>query len=105
LLALSEGAALLSPGFAPPVGGYFYPYARPSEIRRKSAQLARASMVVRAVPPDWIGFTLWPELGAALDGCEAVWRGQGDLAVYRRVRPPRPIDRVDPGSNPRPSDE
>jgi hypothetical protein len=101
LLALNEGAALLSPGFALPVGGYFYLYAHPSEIRRKAAQLAEATMIVRTVPPDWIGFTFWPELGAALDGCELVWHGQGDLAVYRRVRPPA----SSPGSHPRPTDE
>ena len=77
LLALSEGAALLTPGFAPPVGGYYYAYARPSEIRRKAAQLAEAEMIVRAVPPDWAGFARWPELAHALDGCELAWQGQG----------------------------
>jgi hypothetical protein len=90
LLSRNEGAALLTPGFAPPVGGYYYLYARPDEIRRKAEQMAGASMIVRAVPGDWRGFTLWPALADALDGCELAWQSRGGgLAVYRRIRLPR----------------
>jgi hypothetical protein len=88
LLAVHEGAALLSPGFARPVGGDYHPgYATIPEIRRKAAQLASAGMIVREVPPDWRGFILWPELSAALDGCELVWQGR-HVSIYRRTRPP-----------------
>lgn len=99
LFALHDGAALLTPGFAPPISGYFDPgYALPAEIHRKAAQLASARMIVRLIPQDWRGFTLWPELADALDGCECLW--QGDLyRVYRRTRPPaRPLTPV-PGSS------
>jgi hypothetical protein len=93
LLAGVEGATVLTPGgvFEPPVGSYFVPgHTVPSEIRRKAEQLAKADMVVRVFPrgdPSRGGYDRWPEVAAALDGCEVVW--QGDLfEVSRRVRPP-----------------
>jgi hypothetical protein len=88
LVALHEGAALLTPGFMRPVGGFFDPgFAIPAEIHRKAEQLAAAKTIVRAVPADWRGFTLWPELTAALDGCSIVWQGS-QFAIYQRDRPP-----------------
>ncbi|HEX8203175.1 MAG TPA: hypothetical protein VF590_22050 [Isosphaeraceae bacterium] len=84
LLAPCEGAAVLVPGFAPPIGGYFVPgYAVRPEVRRKAAQLEAAEMIVAAVPPDWHGFADWPALSAALEGCDLVWRGE-HCRVYRR---------------------
>jgi hypothetical protein len=91
LFAMCEGGAVLEPGFAPPVGGYLIPGNMiPGEARRKAEQLARASVIVSSHPPDWEGFSLWPELAAALDGCEPVMEGQF-VRVYRRVSPPRGI--------------
>lgn len=89
LFAWCEGATVLVPGFAPPIGGYFIPgYTLPVEARRKAEQLASASMIISAHPPDWPGFTFWPAMAAALDGCELVWRGE-TLRVYRRPEVPR----------------
>lgn len=87
LFAMCEGGALLIPGFAPPVSGYFVPgNALSVEVRRKTSQLAAASMIISAYPLNWSGFTLWPELKAALDGCELLMEGR-HLRVYRRVAP------------------
>jgi hypothetical protein len=87
LVAESEGAALWTPELARPVS-YFEPGRVQREfLRRKLEQLAGARMVVCVVAPDWRGFTFWPELTAALDGCELVWKGHF-YTVYRRVRPP-----------------
>jgi hypothetical protein len=94
LLAAIEGSAPLVPRFAPPVAAYFAPgLTLPAEVRRKAGQLATAEMIVSVVSADWRGFRLWPELAAALDGCELVYEG-GTFRVYRRVRPPatRPIE-------------
>jgi hypothetical protein len=87
LLADCEGATLLFPQFAPPMGAYFVPgHPLPAEVRRKAAQLAGASLVVKVGGPGDRRFARWPELTAALDGCEPLW--QGTLyQVYRRVRP------------------
>ncbi len=88
LLTTIEGSAPLAPRFAPPVAAYFFPgLTLPAEVRRKAGQLATAGMIVAVVPRDWRGFRLWPELAAALDGCEPVYEG-GTFRVYRRVRPP-----------------
>ncbi len=88
LLTIIEGSAPLVPRFAPPVAAYFCPgLTLPVEVRRKASQLATARMIVALVGPDWRGFTLWPELAAALDGCEPVYEGR-TFRVYLRVRPP-----------------
>jgi hypothetical protein len=85
LFAMCEGGALLIPGFAPPIGGYFVPgNALPAEVRRKADQLAAAPLIISAFPPDWPGFAFWPELEAALDGCELLMAGRY-VWVYRRI--------------------
>jgi hypothetical protein len=85
LFAMCEGGALLIPGFAPPIGGYFVPgNALAVEVRRKTAQLATAPMIISAHPSDWPGFTFWPEMKGSLAGCELLMEGQY-LRVYRRV--------------------
>ena len=88
LLTTIEGSVPLVPRFAPPAAAYFCPgLTLPAEARRKADQLASASMIVAAVPRDWRGFALWPELKAAMEGCEPVFEGE-TFRVYRRVRPP-----------------
>ncbi len=85
LLAMCDGGALLTPGFAPPEVGYLVPgNALPAEVQRKAAQLASASVIISALAPDWPGFTFWPEITAAFDGCELVMQGHF-VRVYRRV--------------------
>jgi hypothetical protein len=89
LLARCEGAALLFPRFAPPMGAYFVPgHPLPAEVRRKADELAAARLIVVVGSPDDRWFARWPELAAALDGCEPVWVGK-EYEVCRRVRPPR----------------
>jgi hypothetical protein len=88
LLAECEGATLLYPQFLPPMGAYFVPgHPVPAEVRRKAAQLASASLIVKVCPRGDRRFERWPELIAALDGCTPVWEGE-HFQVYRRVRPP-----------------
>jgi hypothetical protein len=88
LLTTIEGSVPLVPRFAPPVAAYFCPGLTLSvEARRKASQLALAQMIVTAIPRDWRGFTLWPELRAAMEGCEPVFEGE-TFRVYRRVQPP-----------------
>ncbi len=88
LLSEVEGSVPLVPGFASPVAAYFFPgICLPVEARRKAKQLAAAGMIVATVPRDWRGFRLWPELAAALDGCEPAFEGDA-FRLYRRVRPP-----------------
>jgi hypothetical protein len=88
LLALCEGGTLLFPGFEPPIVGYLTPgNSLPGEVSRKAAQLAQARMIISAEPPDWPGFTLWPEIARAMNGCEIVMEGRS-LRVYRRLAPP-----------------
>jgi hypothetical protein len=90
LFAMCEGGALLIPGFASPIGGYFVPgNALPAEVRRKVAQLAVAQMIISAFPPDWSGFEYWPELKAAFNGCELLMAGR-HVWVYRRNAPVAP---------------
>lgn len=95
LLAMSEGGAILFPGFAPPTVAYLYPGCpTPDEVRRKAEQLSGARVVVSFYPPDWEGFALWPQLRDALEGLEPVFEGKG-LRVHRRrlpeqSRPPEP---------------
>jgi hypothetical protein len=90
LLADCEGATLLYPRFAPPMGAYFVPgHPLPAEVRRKAAQLAAATTIVKVGPPGDRRFGRWPALAAALDGCEAVWEGK-QYQVYRRNRPAAP---------------
>jgi hypothetical protein len=88
LLADCEGATLLFPHFAPPTGAYFVPgHPLPAEVRRKAAQLASADWIVKVGPPADQRFRRWPELTAALDGCEIAWGGD-QYQVYHRTRPP-----------------
>jgi hypothetical protein len=88
LLADCEGATLLFPQFAPPMGAYFVPgHPLPAEVRRKARQLASAGWIVKGGPRNDRRFERWPELTAALDGCEPAWQGIY-YQVYRRVRPP-----------------
>ena len=90
LLTKVEGSAPLVPRFAPPVAAYLCPgLTLPVEVRRKVDQLSSAGLIVAMVPPDWEGFAFWPELAAALDGCEPVLAGE-TFRVYRRVRPASP---------------
>lgn len=85
LLAMCDGAALLTPGFAPPEVGYLVPgNAVPAEVHRKADQLASATVIFSAFPGDWPGFTFWPEIAAALDGCELLLEGRY-VRVYRRI--------------------
>jgi hypothetical protein len=62
----------------------------PAEVRRKAELLANARTIITARPrgdPGRGGYDRWPEIAAALDGCEVVW--EGDLfLVERRIRPP-----------------
>ncbi len=91
LLTAIEGSVPLVPRFEPPVAAYFVPgLTLPVEVRRKASQLASAGMIVDLVGPDWRGFTLWPELEAAMDGCELIHVG-GPFRIYRRDRPPHPV--------------
>ncbi|MEJ7639859.1 MAG: hypothetical protein WKF75_18280, partial [Singulisphaera sp.] len=90
LLTEIESSVPLVPRFAPPVAAYFFPgICLPVEARRKAEQLAAATMIVATVPRDWRGFRFWPELAAALDGCEPAFEGD-TFRLYRRVRPPSP---------------
>ena len=93
LFAMCEGGALLIPGFAAPITGYLVPgNALPIEVRHKAAQLSAAPIIISAQPPDWPGFTFWPDLKAALAGCELLMEGRY-VRVYRRVGPTQvPID-------------
>jgi hypothetical protein len=86
LLAECEGAALLFPQFAPPMGAYFVPgHPVAAEVHRKADQLAAATLIVKVGPPGDRRFERWPELVAALDGCAPIWEGKL-YQVYRRVR-------------------
>jgi len=87
LMATVEGAALLYPGFAPPMGAYFVPgHPLPAELHRKAEQLAAASMVV--IGPMPLGsYRQWPELTAALAGHRLTW-GDRNYRVYERIEPP-----------------
>jgi hypothetical protein len=88
LLAECEGATLLFPQFAPPEASYVVPgHPLPAEVRRKATQLASALVIVKVGPRNDRRFERWPELMAALDGCEPVWEGN-QYRVYHRVRPP-----------------
>jgi hypothetical protein len=88
LLSGVDASVPLTPRFAPPVAGYFCPgLTLPVEIRRKVDQLSAARMVVTTLPSHGEGFDYWPELAAALDGCELIFEG-GTFRVYRRIRPP-----------------
>lgn len=93
LFAMCEGGALLIPGFAAPITGYLVPgNALAVEVRRKTTQLSAAPIIISAQPPDWPGFTFWPDLKAALDGCELLMQGRY-LRVYRRIgSSPVPLD-------------
>ena len=93
LFAMCEGGALLIPGFAAPITGYLVPgNALAIEVRRKTVQLSAAPIIISAQPPDWPGFGFWPDLKAALDGCELLMEGRY-LRVYRRIGPSRlPFD-------------
>jgi hypothetical protein len=93
LFAMCEGGALLIPGFAAPITGYLVPgNALPIEVRHKVTQLSAASIIISAQPPDWPGFTFWPDLKAAFDGCELLMEGRY-LRVYRRIGPNQvPLD-------------
>ena len=91
VVALAGCTELLFPDFPPPVSHYFHHgLALPAEVRRKADQLARADtiLVPGGVPQQEDVLKDWPELVAALDGCERVWKGTF-FEVYRRVRPPR----------------
>ena len=88
LLAGVEGSAILVPRFAPPVAAYLCPgLTLPVEIHRKVSQLSSAEWIVSLVGHNWEGFRFWPELAAALDGCELLLDGKTFL-VYRRTRLP-----------------
>jgi hypothetical protein len=88
LLSGVDASLPLTPRFAPPVAGYFCPgLTLPVEIRRKVDQLSAARMIVTTRPSQGEGFDYWPELAAALDGCELIFEG-GTFRVYRRIRPP-----------------
>jgi hypothetical protein len=88
LLARCEGATLLFPRFAPPVVAYLVPgHPLASEVRRKADQLASARLIVVVASPGDRWFARWPELAAALDGCEPVWEGK-EYEVYRRTPAP-----------------
>jgi hypothetical protein len=88
LMAECEGATLLFPQFAPPAVAYLVPgHPLPVEVRRKAAQLAAASLIVKVGPRGDRRFDRWPELIAALDGCQPAWEGNL-YQVYRRARPP-----------------
>ena len=84
LFALCEGAALLLPGFEPPVSGYIVAgLPVPAEIDRKLAQLRRARTIIAHEPVELNVFRRWPELKAALDDCDLIYQGRV-LKVYRR---------------------
>ena len=84
LFALCEGAALLLPGFEPPVSGYIVAgLPVPAEIDRKLAQLRRARTIIAHEPVELNVFRRWPELKAALDDCDLIYHGRV-LKVYRR---------------------
>lgn len=88
LLAWIDGAVPLTPRFAPPVAGYVWAgLPLPVEVHRKAEQIRSARLVVAVVHRDREQFAEWPELAAALDGCELVFDG-ATFRVYRRVRPP-----------------
>jgi hypothetical protein len=92
LLARVDGLGALLPGeFARPEVAYLVPgHPVAAEVRRKADQIASAETIVRVRPrgdPSRGGYERWPEIAAALDGCETVFSGDG-FEVARRVRPP-----------------
>jgi hypothetical protein len=88
LLTGVDASVPVVPRFAAPVAGYFCPgLTLPVEIRRKVDQLSAARMIVTILASRSEGFDYWPELTAALDGCELIFEG-GTFRVYRRIRPP-----------------
>ena len=91
LLAECEGATLLFPQFAPPAAAYFVPGhpCRPRSAARPRSS-PRPPLIVKVGPKGDRRFERWPELTAALDGCEPVWEGNL-YQVYRRVRPPNSL--------------
>jgi hypothetical protein len=86
LLGTTDGAALLDPGFSPPVllflvRGHF----RPEELARKVAQVREAEAVVVANPaPGQPWFDEWPEFADALQGHRRVSWSSPRVRLYRR---------------------
>lgn len=86
LLAWIDGTVPLMPRFAPPVAGYIWAgLPLPVEVHRKAEQLRSARVIVAVMHRDREQFAEWPELAAALDGCELVFDG-ATFRAYRRVR-------------------
>lgn len=88
LLADYEGITLFDKTFARPVS-----YFDPGRVQRrfleaKARQISNAHLIVCVVTDDWRGFGFWPELRAALEGCEVAWHGRL-YTIYRRIKPPR----------------
>jgi hypothetical protein len=97
LLAWIDGTVPLLPRFAPPVAGYVWAgLPLPVEVHRKAGQLSSANWIVAVAHRDREQFAEWPELAAALDGCETVFNG-ATFRVYRRVRPPGSAIRMGTG--------
>ena len=87
LMAIVEGAAVLYPGFAPPVGSYFVAgHPTRAELRRKAEQIAAAESVIVG-PMESNSYLQWPEVREAFDGLRFVW-GDGHYRVYERIEPP-----------------
>jgi hypothetical protein len=91
-LARVDGLGVLLPEeFLRPEVAYLVPgHPVAAEVRRKADQLATAAVIVRARSqhdPARGGYERWPEIAAALDGCETVFEGP-NFEVARRARPP-----------------
>ncbi len=76
LLAAWGDADLMFPQFAPPVSLYLVPgLSEESEVRRKAAQLSRASLVVVPEMPVWGGAPPFPQIQQALDSFSVLYSG------------------------------
>lgn len=92
LLARVDGLCVLMPDeFAQAEVSYLVPgHVVPSELQRKSLQVANSPLIVRVRPrndPTRGGYESWPELARALDGCETIFSGEL-FEVERRTRAP-----------------
>jgi hypothetical protein len=85
IVSVEGAAALLQPGFAPPINPTLIPgISKQQDFDSTVREVLNARMVVVPTSPEVGGYatTDWPELARALGKLEVVWRGQL-FVVYR----------------------